>query len=132
MMRSRKDARSAPSVDLPGPVPIVPIPSQLISNSGCAKFVAGVKCIQVATTNGTLMTTPSARAEQLALVARLKSSYPELPDAPTPDLVDHERFRAYTKTPHDVGGEPDAPIEFENKQYEMWEEDTYVMCEVLD
>jgi hypothetical protein len=94
-------------------------------------FVAGVKCIQVATTNGMLMTTPSDRTEQLDLVARLKSSYPELPDAPTPDLLDHERFRAYTKTPHDVGGEPDAPIEFENKQYEMWEERTYVMCEVL-
>ena len=77
------------------------------------------------------MTTPSDRVEQLKLVARLQSSYPELPDAPTPDLIDHHRFAAYTKTPHDVGGEPDAPIEFENKQYEMWEENTYVMCEVL-
>ena len=77
------------------------------------------------------MTNPSARAAHLELVARLQSSYPELPDAPTPDLIDHERFAAYTKTPHDVGGEPDAPIEFENKQYEMWEESTYVMCEVL-
>src|ERR1700748_3061105 len=77
------------------------------------------------------MTTPSDRVEQLELVARLKSSYPELPDAPTPDLIDHQRFTAYTKTPHDVGGEPDAPMEFANKQYEMWEENTYVMCEVL-
>ena len=67
------------------------------------------------------MTTPLDRAAQLDLVARLKSSYPELPEAPTPDLIDHERFTAYVKTPHDVGGEPDAPIEFENKQYEMWE-----------
>jgi hypothetical protein len=67
----------------------------------------------------------------LELVARLKSSYPELPDAPTPDLIDHERFTAYTKTPHDVGGEPSAPLEFENKQYEAWEENTYVTCEVL-
>ena len=77
------------------------------------------------------MTTPMDRVAHLDLVARLKSSYQELPDAPTPDLIDHERFTAYTKTPHDVGGEPDAPIEFENKQYEMWEENTYVMCEVL-
>ena len=77
------------------------------------------------------LTTPLDRAAHLELVARLKSSYPELPDAPTPDLIDHERFTAYTKTPHDVGGEPDAPMEFENKQYEMWEENTYVMCEVL-
>ena len=78
-----------------------------------------------------LMTTPSDRAAQLELVARLQSSYPELPDAPTPDLIDHDRFTAYTKTPHDVGGEPDAPMEFENKQYEIWEENTYVTCEVL-
>ena len=77
------------------------------------------------------MTTPLDRVTQLDLVARLKSSYPELPDAPTPDLIDHERFAAYAKTPHDVGGEPDAPIAWENKQYEMWEENTYVMCEVL-
>ena len=77
------------------------------------------------------MTTPSDRVARLDLVARLKSSYPELPDAPTPDLIDHERFDAYTKTPHDVGGEPDAPIPWENKQYEAWEENTYVMCEVL-
>src|SRR4029077_168949 len=77
------------------------------------------------------MTTPRDRVAHLDLVARLKSSYPELPDAPTPDLIDHERFTAYTKTPHDVGGEPDASLEFENKQYEVWEENTYVMCEVL-
>ena len=40
------------------------------------------------------MATPLDRANQLDLVARLKSSYPELPDAPTPDLIDHERFTA--------------------------------------
>ena len=77
------------------------------------------------------MTTPLGRVAHLDLVARLKSAYQELPDAPTPDLIDHERFTAYTKTPHDVGGEPDAPIPWENKQYETWEENTYVMCEVL-
>ncbi|BBY10249.1 hypothetical protein MMARJ_09890 [Mycobacterium marseillense] len=58
------------------------------------------------------MATPLDRVQQLDLVARLKSAYPELPDAPTPDLIDHDRFAAYVKTPHDVGGEPDAPIEF--------------------
>ena len=77
------------------------------------------------------MATPLDRAAQLEGVARLECSYPEPPDAPTPDLIDHDRFTAYTKTPHDVGGEPDAPIEFENKQYEIWEENTYVMSEVL-
>lgn len=77
------------------------------------------------------MATPVERVEQLELVARLQSSYPELPDAPTPDLIDHKRFAAYVKTPHDVGGEPDAPLAYENKQYEIWEHNTYVLCEVL-
>jgi thiocyanate hydrolase subunit beta len=77
------------------------------------------------------MSTAAQRAAQLDLVARLKSSYPELPDAPTPDLLDHERITAYLKPVHDVGGEPDAPMKYENKQYEAWEELTYVICEVL-
>jgi len=77
------------------------------------------------------MSTAAERASQLALVARLKSSYPELPDAPTPDLLDHARFVAYMKPVHDVGGEPDAPMKYENKDYEYWEHMTYVICEVL-
>ncbi|MGL5443997.1 MAG: nitrile hydratase subunit beta, partial [[Mycobacterium] stephanolepidis] len=77
------------------------------------------------------MSTAAERASRLDLVARLKSSYPEIVDAPTPDLIDHAYFAAYMKTSHDVGGEPDAPIKYENKQYEKWEELTYVMCEVL-
>jgi hypothetical protein len=75
--------------------------------------------------------TAEERAAQLRLVARLKSSFPELPDAPTPDLLDHQRITAYLKPVHDVGGEPDAPMKYENKQYELWEHMTYVMCEVL-
>jgi thiocyanate hydrolase subunit beta len=77
------------------------------------------------------VSTAAQRAEQLALTARLKSAYPELPDAPTPDLLDHHRLTAYLKPVHDVGGEPDAPITYENKQYEYWEHMTYVICEVL-
>jgi hypothetical protein len=77
------------------------------------------------------MTTPLHRVSHLDLIARLKSAFTDLPDAPSPDLIDHERFTAYMKTPHDVGGEPDAPIKFENKQYEVWELQTYVLCEVL-
>lgn len=77
------------------------------------------------------MGTAAERASHLDLVARLKSSYPELPDAPTPDLLDHERLAAYVKTVHDVGGEPDAPMKYEDKQYELWEHMTYVTCEVL-
>ena len=77
------------------------------------------------------MTTPSERVSHLDLLARLKSSFTDLPDAPYPDLIDHERFAAYVKTPHDVGGEPDASIKFQNKEYEAWEHNTYVSCEVL-
>ena len=77
------------------------------------------------------MATPLERVQQLDLVARLKSAYTDLPDAPTPELIDHDRFTAYTKTPHDVGGEPDAPIAWENKQYEIWEESTYVMLSLI-
>jgi thiocyanate hydrolase subunit beta len=77
------------------------------------------------------MTTPLDRVTHLDLIARLRSSFTDLPDAPTPDLIDHARFSAYVKTVHDVGGEPDAPMKFENKQYEIWEHNTYVMCEVL-
>ncbi|MDF2826848.1 MAG: hypothetical protein K0R01_131 [Mycobacterium sp.] len=77
------------------------------------------------------MSTAAERAAQLDLVARLQSSYPELPDAPTPDLLDHARLTAYLKPVHDVGGEPDAPMKYENKQYELWEHMTYVICEVL-
>jgi thiocyanate hydrolase subunit beta len=77
------------------------------------------------------MTTQQDRATHLDLIARLRSSFPDLPQAPTPDLIDHERFTAYVKTVHDVGGEPAAPEKFENKQYEGWEENTYVLCELL-
>lgn len=77
------------------------------------------------------MSTAAERADQLDLVARLKSAYPELPDAPTPDLIDHARFVAYMKPVHDVGGEPDVPMKYENKDYEYWEHMTYVICEVL-
>lgn len=77
------------------------------------------------------MSDAASRASQLKLVSRLRSSYPELPDAPPPDLLDHARLTAYTKPVHDLGGEPVAPIKFENKQYEYWEHMTYVICEVL-
>ena len=58
------------------------------------------------------MSTAAERSEQLDLVARLKSAYPELPDAPTPDMLDHARITAYLKPVHDAGGEPDAPLKY--------------------
>ena len=77
------------------------------------------------------MSSAAERSAQLHLVSRLRSAYPELPDAPTPDLLDHPRIVAYTKPVHDVGGEPDTPMKYENKDYEYWEHMTYVTCEVL-
>ncbi|HUO37446.1 MAG TPA: nitrile hydratase subunit beta, partial [Mycobacterium sp.] len=77
------------------------------------------------------MTTPAERVSHLDLIAQLRSSFTDLPEAPPPDLIDHERYTAYVKTVHDVGGEPTVASKFENKQYEGWEENTYVTCEVL-
>jgi hypothetical protein len=65
------------------------------------------------------------------LVDQLRPAFHQVQDAPTPDQVDHARFRAYMKTSHDVGGEPDAPAVFELKEEEQWELNTYVTCEVL-
>jgi hypothetical protein len=67
----------------------------------------------------------------LELVRQLRPAFHQVQDAPTPDEIDHARFRAYMKTPHDVGGEPSAPAEFLLKEEEQWELNTYVTCEVL-
>ena len=76
------------------------------------------------------MSTAAERAAQLDLTARLKSAYPELPDAPTPDMLDHARFVSYMKPVHDVGGEPDAPMKYENKDYEYCVQSSETMIEI--
>lgn len=77
------------------------------------------------------MSTAAERAEQLALVSRLKATYPEVPEWPMPDQVTHDHYLAYMKTTHDVGGELQVPVTYENKEEEQWELMTYVLCEVL-
>jgi hypothetical protein len=77
------------------------------------------------------MSTAAERAEQLALVSRLKATYPEVPEWPTPDMVTHDHYLAYMKTVHDVGGELNVAETYENKEEEQWELMTYVLCEVL-
>jgi hypothetical protein len=67
----------------------------------------------------------------LDLVRELRPAFHQVQDAPTPDQIDHARFRAYMKTSHDLGGEPDAPSEYFLKEEEQWELNTYVTCEVL-
>ncbi len=51
--------------------------------------------------------------------------------APAPTEIDHTLYRAYTRTPHDVGGEPDIPIQFHEKEEEVWELNTFATCECL-
>ncbi len=51
--------------------------------------------------------------------------------APYPDEIDNTLFRAYTRMPHDVGGEPDVPIRWEEKEEEQWELNTFATCECL-
>jgi len=45
--------------------------------------------------------------------------------------IPHHRFEAYMWPSHDVGGQPDSPVQYEEKGEEQWELDTYVTCEVL-
>lgn len=77
------------------------------------------------------MSTAAERAKQLALVSRLKAIYPEVPEWPAPDMVTHDHYLAYMKTPHDVGGELNVPETYVEKEEEQWELMTYVLCEVL-
>ncbi|MGH3564363.1 MAG: SH3-like domain-containing protein [Mycobacterium sp.] len=64
-------------------------------------------------------------------VSQLRPALHRLQDWVYPDEIDHTLFRAYMKNPHDVGGEPDAPARFEEKEEERWELNAFVTCEVL-
>jgi hypothetical protein len=68
---------------------------------------------------------------ELELLGQLRPAFHQVQDAPTPNQIDHTRFRAYMKASHDVGGEPATPAEFSLKEEEQWELNTYVTCEVL-
>jgi hypothetical protein len=48
-----------------------------------------------------------------------------------PYEVSHALYGAYLCPPHDVAGQPDAPVQYEEKEEELWELNTYVTCEVL-
>ena len=51
--------------------------------------------------------------------------------APSPDQVSDDQYRAYTRPSHDIGGERDVSIQWEEKEEEIWEHNTFVTCEVL-
>lgn len=40
-------------------------------------------------------------------------------------------YDAYMHPPHDVGGQYDVPVYYEEKEEEQWELNVYVTCEVL-
>lgn len=48
-----------------------------------------------------------------------------------PYEIRQREFAAYMVPPHDVGGQSDAPVRYEEKEEELWELNTYVTCEVL-
>jgi thiocyanate hydrolase subunit beta len=64
-------------------------------------------------------------------VSQLRPALHRLQDWPYPDQIDRTLFGAFMKNPHDVGGDPDAPAIFEEKEEEAWELNTFVTCEVL-
>ena len=65
------------------------------------------------------------------LVGQLQPAYHQAEHAPYPDAIDQGRFRALLRSAHDVGGEPDVPIQWEEKEEEVWELNTFATCEVL-
>lgn len=67
----------------------------------------------------------------LDIVGHLQPALHQPQHAPYPDEVNNAHYRAYTRMSHDVGGEPDVPIHFEEKQEEQWEHNTFITCEVL-
>lgn len=67
----------------------------------------------------------------LDLVGQLQPALHQPQHAPAPDQVDNAHIRAYTRSSHDVGGEPDVPIQYQEKEEEIWELNTFATCEVL-
>ncbi|WP_040801923.1 SH3-like domain-containing protein [Nocardia higoensis] len=49
----------------------------------------------------------------------------------SPYKISDELFAALRHVLHDVGGQPDLPVEFLEKEEEAWEMNTYVTCECL-
>lgn len=65
------------------------------------------------------------------IVGHLQPALHQPQHAPAPDQVDNAHIRAYTRSAHDVGGEPDITIQYQEKEEEKWELNTFATCEVL-
>jgi hypothetical protein len=78
--------------------------------------------------------TSSTRNEvhtHLAMMGQVQPALHNETHAPSPDMIDHTLWRAYTRSCHDVGGEYDIPIRYEEKEEEIWELNTFATCECL-
>ena len=67
----------------------------------------------------------------LGTVALMQPALHQQTHAPAPTEITHTLFRAYTRVPHDVGGEADIPIQYHEKEEEIWELNTFATCECL-
>ncbi len=76
-------------------------------------------------------TTRPGLMKHLDLVGQLQPAYHQQTQAPYPDEIDHARFRALLRSAHDIGGEADVPIRWEEKEEEQWEASTFATCECL-
>ncbi len=77
---------------------------------------------------------PTSRQKLLRhidIVGQLQPAYHQPQHAPFPDAIDHAHYRALLRTAHDVGGEPDVTIQWEEKEEEQWELNTFATCECL-
>jgi hypothetical protein len=75
--------------------------------------------------------TRSRVMRHLDVVGQLQPAYHQPQHAPYPDAIDHEHYRALLRSSHDIGGEPDVPISWEEKEEERWELNTFATCECL-
>jgi hypothetical protein len=49
----------------------------------------------------------------------------------SPYYISNELYSALRHVVHDVGGQPDLPLPYQEKEEEDWEMNTYVTCECL-
>lgn len=75
--------------------------------------------------------TRSALMRHFDIVGHLQPAYHQPQHAPYPDAIDHAKYRALLRSSHDVGGEPDVPIQWQEKEEEQWEANTFATCECL-
>ena len=75
------------------------------------------------------MPSRDALREHQAIMRQIAPALHQVQTAPYE--VTHDQFVAYMRPSHDVGGEYDTPVRYEEKEEEQWELNTYVTCEVL-